>query len=432
MLYYADRISDNIRIREPEGFLICVNVPIARTGTQQYFRDEIGQTGDGQVTVCRPEEEVFSSAAMTSFEGMPVTNDHPDAEEGVTVDNIQYLQKGHCQNVRRGTGAEKDLLIADLFITDQQTIQEILGGKREISCGYTYEICEEDGRFIQRQIRGNHIAIVDKGRAGHRVCIKDSTPKQERREPKMAKKNHNGILAKMLAALVARDAEPEEIEEAVDAIEALTSTTAPAEPQPVEEGAADSENPDILNQILDRLTRLEEALAARAADGEEDPAEGEEAPADAPAREPEEERDPLQELEDELAGEEEPEEPVAPDEDPEEPEAHFVDPDEINGEDEDDPVEEEEETIDCRARDAFREAIRAVRPIISELPPAERRKAADAMAAQLRKASGLDGKAVRNDYLRLKKARKKAADSQKDPTGLGRSIMEKRNPNYKK
>ena len=29
MLFYADRISENIRKREPEGYLICVNVPIA-------------------------------------------------------------------------------------------------------------------------------------------------------------------------------------------------------------------------------------------------------------------------------------------------------------------------------------------------------------------------------------------------------------------
>ena len=46
MLYYADRISDNIRKREPEGYLICVNVPIARSGTQKYLMDELEKQGN--------------------------------------------------------------------------------------------------------------------------------------------------------------------------------------------------------------------------------------------------------------------------------------------------------------------------------------------------------------------------------------------------
>ena len=83
------------------------------------------------VTVYRPEEEVFSKTTMASFEGMPVTNDHPDAEEGVTVDNVQWLSKGHCQNVRRGTGNESNMLIVDLVITDPKTIQDVLDGKRK-------------------------------------------------------------------------------------------------------------------------------------------------------------------------------------------------------------------------------------------------------------------------------------------------------------
>ena len=124
MLYYASKISKNMRRREPEGYLICANVPIARSGTQEYYQDEIGQDGDDVVKVHRPEEEVFSEATIASFEGMPVTNDHPDDPEGVNVDNVQYLGKGHCQNVHRGEGKEKDLLIADLFIEDPQTIQE--------------------------------------------------------------------------------------------------------------------------------------------------------------------------------------------------------------------------------------------------------------------------------------------------------------------
>ena len=214
MHYYGTRLSENISRREPEGYLLCLNVPVARTGTQDYLPEELGlppraasggnsvggnltrnkrsprggaapieaaeSTGKppGLVPVYRPEGEVFSPETIASFEGMPVTNDHPP--EGVDITNIRALQKGHAHNVRRGSGEESDLLLADLIITDPVLITAILEeGKREISCGYTYELCEENGQYIQRQIRGNHVAVVDAGRAGSRVAIKDKKPEPE-------------------------------------------------------------------------------------------------------------------------------------------------------------------------------------------------------------------------------------------------------------
>ena len=138
MHYYGTRLSENISRREPEGYLLCLNVPVARTGTQEYLPEELGLLpGSSFISVYRPEEEVFSPETIASFEGMPVTNDHPP--EGVDVSNIRALQKGHAHNVRRGTGEESDLLLADLIITDPGLIALILEeGKREISCGYTY------------------------------------------------------------------------------------------------------------------------------------------------------------------------------------------------------------------------------------------------------------------------------------------------------
>ena len=178
MHYYGTRLSENISRREPEGYLLCLNVPVARTGTQDYLPEELGlPSGSSFIPVLRPEAEVFSPETIASFEGMPVTNDHPP--EGVDTSNIRALQKGHAHNVRRGSGEESDLLMADLIITDPHLIDLILeDGKREISCGYTYELCEENGQYIQRKIRGNHVAVVDAGRAGHRVSIKDEHPVQ--------------------------------------------------------------------------------------------------------------------------------------------------------------------------------------------------------------------------------------------------------------
>ena len=179
MTYFGTRLSENISRREPEGYLICLNVPVARTGVQEYRPSELGlsERDDRLSPVCRPEEEVFPPACVASFEGMPVTDDHPSAPDGVTAENSRYLIRGHAQHVRRGSGAESDLLLADLMITDPVLVEEILAGKREISCGYTYTLCEEDGKLIQREIRGNHVAVVDTGRAGPRVSIRDQEPK---------------------------------------------------------------------------------------------------------------------------------------------------------------------------------------------------------------------------------------------------------------
>ena len=40
MLYYGTHLTNNLSIREPEGYLLCFNVPVARTGTQEYLPEE--------------------------------------------------------------------------------------------------------------------------------------------------------------------------------------------------------------------------------------------------------------------------------------------------------------------------------------------------------------------------------------------------------
>gem|GEM_PF-399325 len=237
MQYYGTRLSENISRREPEGYLLCLNVPVARTGTQEYLPEELGLPPNHPqmpVPVFRPEEEVFSPETIASFEGMPVTNDHPP--DGVTVENIRALQRGHAHNVRRGSGEESDLLLADLIITDPRLIEEILAGKREISCGYTYVLSEENGQYIQRQIRGNHVAVVDNGRAGPRVSIKDADPSgsSNRTDPhstaNQTTERSKHPMTKSLTKLLARMAKDGDIETVAEFIEEMLEE-APASPE---------------------------------------------------------------------------------------------------------------------------------------------------------------------------------------------------------
>lgn len=57
---------------------------------------------------------------------------------------------------------------------DPIAINEIISGaKREISSGYDCEYVERNGVIYQENIRGNHAALVQAGRAGSQVKIYD-------------------------------------------------------------------------------------------------------------------------------------------------------------------------------------------------------------------------------------------------------------------
>ena len=158
----------------PEGFLLCEDVPLARTGELVYVEGEVPlEAGsDGVIHVERYPEDVFAPEAIASFAGKPVTSDHPSEE--VTPENWKKYAVGTLQNPRQGEGAFADCLMADLLITDAAAIQEVRDGKREVSCGYEAEYEQvSPGRGIQRQIVGNHVALVDQGRCGPRCSISD-------------------------------------------------------------------------------------------------------------------------------------------------------------------------------------------------------------------------------------------------------------------
>lgn len=152
--------------------MIAHNVPISRAGWYDYLPQEIGADGYERVRVYRDPAEVFSPAAIASFEGKPVTDDHPP--RGVSPTDARLYVKGSTQNVRRGAGDDADLLLADLVIYDETLIREIRDGKREVSAGYECDyVPQDDGTYVQRGIVGNHVAVVHQGRAGERVRIQD-------------------------------------------------------------------------------------------------------------------------------------------------------------------------------------------------------------------------------------------------------------------
>lgn len=368
--YYGDKISTNIA-KTPEGFLICKNVPIARTGYQTYLESELIEDGDPseRVNVYRSPDEVFSPATLASFEGKPVCNGHPCVD--VTPDNYKVYSKGHVQHVRIGKGDDADKILADLYITDKDLIDEIQNGKREVSAGYYAEDKEDStGRICQTKIRGNHVAVVDEGRAGRSVCIRDTA-----KDINSSINNPSGGLSmkmdrkRKVANLVARylrDAEPDQLEERLkDAAEVLNEELAKKDEDVVEgkeemkDACKDEDPKDMelwkkIDEIMARLDAIEERFH------DEDPKE-DEAPEDAP-----------------LADEDEVEEEAEVISDEDEDEDLDIDIDEDEDEDDDvDVIPTDEVEAKLSAKDA---AIKDLsKAALSIKNPADRKRMQDAI-----------------------------------------------------
>jgi hypothetical protein len=160
----ADRKDSGLYCEETsEGFLKC-DARITRTGNFRYG-DDAGNTW-GEL---RTDDEVFDPESMASFGLLVLTNDHPT--EMVSTSNVRDVQVGST-----GTDVRRDgiYLRVTIIITDSATIAAIRAGKVQLSCGYYVEHIIEAGidefgqpyAARQTKIRGNHLALVDEGRAG--------------------------------------------------------------------------------------------------------------------------------------------------------------------------------------------------------------------------------------------------------------------------
>ena len=166
--YCGTRISPHMA-KDVNGTLICLAAPICRSGYQTYKANEVDPTTDDdtEVDILRPVSEVTAPATVASFEGVDSTLRHPATF--VTPDTHSWSALGHAQNVRVGPN-DKDgnvQLVADLFIKDRTLQEAIERGVRDLSCGYRYDLVQlSNGDWAQTNIRGNHIAVVEEGRAG--------------------------------------------------------------------------------------------------------------------------------------------------------------------------------------------------------------------------------------------------------------------------
>lgn len=168
--------SKSSRYFDENGYLVIKDNKIAKAGVFDYLGREISdKLPAGEIyKVYRPWEELEKTAK--DFEGMPVKFGHEwvePAKRDVKIGAVSGEVK-----------LEEPYLIADIKIYYKGAIEAITGeGIVELSPGYIAKYMNEDGEhngekydFTQRDIKYNHLAIVENGRSGKDVKISDNKP----------------------------------------------------------------------------------------------------------------------------------------------------------------------------------------------------------------------------------------------------------------
>jgi hypothetical protein len=112
---------------------------------------------------------------MRTFDRAPLTVNHPPAN--VDAATWKYVAVGEAHDPT----CAGDVMCAELVVRDKAAIKAIQDGKAELSNGYSFELDMTAGTApngetydgIQRNITGNHVAIVDFARGGPALRIAD-------------------------------------------------------------------------------------------------------------------------------------------------------------------------------------------------------------------------------------------------------------------
>lgn len=178
-MQFTDAVTVAGTRRTGDGYLVAT-AKCVRAGIQLYTGDELGKPDMKLVRVYRPADEVFAKDSLQSFSHAPITINHPT--EQVTADNWKALSVGEVSTAAKQVD---DWIELPLIFKDAAAISQIESGKRELSAGYVADFdftagvtpSGESYDAVQRSIRINHLALVDKARAGSQARVGDSAGK---------------------------------------------------------------------------------------------------------------------------------------------------------------------------------------------------------------------------------------------------------------
>lgn len=174
-----DKDTQSVRAKDNFERLHVKRTPITKAGVNEYYGREIpkarelGLEPDRKYRLLRHPDEIKKAAS--TFNNLPLLSKHvphaPEAHDGdITVGTV-------------GSDAEFEhpYLYNSLGIWSRDGIEHVeSGSQKELSSAYSYDADMTPGTYegepydgVMRNMKGNHVALVKKGRAGSDVVVGD-------------------------------------------------------------------------------------------------------------------------------------------------------------------------------------------------------------------------------------------------------------------
>lgn len=174
---------ETARTFDENGYLHVSTSNITKEQVVPYVGDtipgwrELGLDPKKVYQIYRPADEI--EKAVDTFNGLPLSLDHWE------MDAANMPKDKIVGSLGTDAAFDAPYLTNSLTVTDADAIKRINSGEfRDLSAGYLCDVVMESGIFDgksydgrMKNIRGNHVALVREGRAGHDVRVADSALK---------------------------------------------------------------------------------------------------------------------------------------------------------------------------------------------------------------------------------------------------------------
>ena len=184
---YPQAAAQDEKETDTNGWYEVKNNPLSKEGVFYYKGNQVvladgsrASSTDEPVAVYRQAEELSNPDAIESFKLVPWIDEHTmlgGEEKGLTPAE----KKGISGVVGEDVYFKDGVLYGNIKVFSESFARKIENGKKELSLGYRCSYERKSGEwngqkydYIQRILRGNHLALVDKGRMGSDVRVMDN------------------------------------------------------------------------------------------------------------------------------------------------------------------------------------------------------------------------------------------------------------------